>query len=387
MSPARPTTWKAADVDAQRPPIWFGGGYDAQIAGPNPWTLGPLGNKAPGYLKGQSATVAELKAIREAGRAPHAYTDSAPSAGRGRHGRQVVQPRHQRRRGRQADPDALQHACRSRRAGRSAPSPASRSTTPRPPPSTPTTSSGTTTRTSAATCSASPASARTPSPSSRTPPTPASTWSSASAWATRPSPRNSLKQGKNAAKGNLFLADDDLEKVDARNGGKYVVAQRTPGVEGRSGLLDAANKAARGGKRLFGFYGGNEKDHLPYRTADGKYDPVHGIRGKAENYTPADLRENPTLAEMTQAALTALSGKDPKTPFALFVEAGDVDFALHNNNLDNAVGAVLSGDEAVEVILKWIKEQSDWDDSALIVTADHGHYLVLDDPKALIRKP
>ena len=46
------------DVDAQTvtiPPESLGGGYDARIAGPNPWTLGPLGPKAPGYLKGQSA--------------------------------------------------------------------------------------------------------------------------------------------------------------------------------------------------------------------------------------------------------------------------------------------------------------------------------------------
>ena len=46
------------DVDRQLvtiPPDSLGGGYDARIAGPNPWTLGPLGRQAPGYLKGQSA--------------------------------------------------------------------------------------------------------------------------------------------------------------------------------------------------------------------------------------------------------------------------------------------------------------------------------------------
>ena len=46
------------DVNTQTiaiPATSVGGGYDARIAGPNPWTLGPLGPKAPGYFKGQSA--------------------------------------------------------------------------------------------------------------------------------------------------------------------------------------------------------------------------------------------------------------------------------------------------------------------------------------------
>jgi alkaline phosphatase len=85
---------------------------------------------------------------------------------------------------------------------------------------------------------------------------------------------------------------------------------------------------------------------------------------------------------MTRAALTVL-GAEKQRPFALFVEAGDVDFALHDNNLDNAIGAVFSGEEAVQVIIKWVEEHSSWDEAVLIVTADHGHYLVLDDPKAL----
>ena len=42
------------NVDAQTvviPPDSLGGGYDAMIAGPNPWTLGPLGPRAPGISR------------------------------------------------------------------------------------------------------------------------------------------------------------------------------------------------------------------------------------------------------------------------------------------------------------------------------------------------
>jgi alkaline phosphatase len=85
---------------------------------------------------------------------------------------------------------------------------------------------------------------------------------------------------------------------------------------------------------------------------------------------------------MTRAALTVLTAK-PGQPFALFVEAGDVDFALHANNLDNAVGAVHSGEDAIKAVIAWVETHSNWDDSAMIVAADHGHYLVVDDLDAL----
>ena len=56
------------------------GGYDAAIAGPNPWTLGPLGAQAPGYLKGQAANARDKQGVAEVGGVLHAYTDSSTSA-------------------------------------------------------------------------------------------------------------------------------------------------------------------------------------------------------------------------------------------------------------------------------------------------------------------
>ena len=88
---------------------------------------------------------------------------------------------------------------------------------------------------------------------------------------------------------------------------------------------------------------------------------------------------------MTSAALTVLEQK-PKGLW-LMVEAGDVDWANHDNNLDNSIGAVNSGAAAVKVITDWVDQHSNWRESLLIVTADHGHYLVLDQPQALIPPP
>jgi alkaline phosphatase len=98
-------------------------------------------------------------------------------------------------------------------------------------------------------------------------------------------------------------------------------------------------------------------------------------------YPEAELTENPTLAEMTSAAIEVLSARD--SGFWLMVEAGDVDWANHRNDIDRSIGSVISGDEAVRVITDWVEANSDWDETLLVVTADHGHYLVLVDPEAL----
>lgn len=193
-------------------------------------------------------------------------------------------------------------------------------------------------------------------------------------------------QGKNFIPGNRYLAPPDLQTIDVSHGGRYVVAKRTPLVDGAAHLQEAADEAARSGKRLLGFYGCGPFDgHLPYQTADKDYEPAPGRAKKAEFYSAADLKENPTLAQMTEAALTVLA-KNSKG-FWLMVEAGDVDWANHDNNLDNSIGAVNSGDDAVEVITDWVEANSNWKESVLIVTADHGHYLMLDRPELLAKHP
>jgi alkaline phosphatase len=190
-------------------------------------------------------------------------------------------------------------------------------------------------------------------------------------------------EGQNAVAGNLYITDADKAAIDVRNGGKYVVAETTPGRHGDELLREAAQRAADAGHRLFGFFGSRNFDHLPFRTADGRYDPAPNLDGKAESYTSAECAENPNLADMTRAALAVLSARRTD-PFILFVEAGDVDFGLHKNNLDTAIGAVYSGEEAIQAIIDWVESNSNWDESAMIVTSDHGHYLVLDDPAALL---
>lgn len=203
-------------------------------------------------------------------------------------------------------------------------------------------------------------------------------------------------QGENFLAGGRYLAEETLAAADVRNGGRYTVAQRTAGVRGIDGLREATKKAIAGKTRLLGLYGvGKYEGHLPFATADGGYNPAPGRRAApkiagvlpdnlkaAEQYTRADVEENPTLAEMTGAAIEVL--RQNQKGFWLMMEAGDVDWGMHDDNLDTAIGAVISGDKAVRVITDWVDTHSDWRESLLIVTADHGHFLNIRRPELLI---
>ena len=191
-------------------------------------------------------------------------------------------------------------------------------------------------------------------------------------------------QGANYVQGNVYLTDDDLRTVAVRHGGLYVTAVRTEGRDGSELLREAVAAALIGDHRMLGFFGnGKYGGHLPFATADRRYDPAQGVGKNTEKYTSADLVENPTLAEMTTAAIEVLA-RDEK-PFWLMVEAGDVDWANHDDNLDNSIGAVNSGDDAVRVITDWVEAHSNWNEALVIVTSDHGHMLNLVKPELLVK--
>lgn len=192
-------------------------------------------------------------------------------------------------------------------------------------------------------------------------------------------------QGKNFVPGNRYLTAADLKKIDAAEGGKYAIAQRTPGQPGSAVLSQGVSRAIEGKHRLLGYFG-VKGGHLPFRTADGNYDPVSGVGtggrpDEPEEYSAADLEENPKLAELAVAAAEVLQSRSDR--WWLMVEAGDVDWGNHANNIDNSIGAFLSGDDAFASLAKWIETHGGWQDTAVYVTADHGHYLVLDKPDVL----
>ena len=197
-------------------------------------------------------------------------------------------------------------------------------------------------------------------------------------------------QGDNFVRGNKYLTADDLHAISVNHDGKYLVVQRTAAQSGANLLARAAEEAIERKLRLFGYFG-VKGGHLPFRTADGGYDPTLSMKNEekvgpvptnAEEYSEADVFENPKLADMATAALRVLSKKSDR--FWLMVESGDVDWANHANNIDNSIGAVISGDDTFHAVTEWIENHGGWDDTVLILTADHGHYLVLSRPEMLL---
>jgi alkaline phosphatase len=209
---------------------------------------------------------------------------------------------------------------------------------------------------------------------------------------------DSAQQGRNYEPGNKYLAPSTRAAIDAADGGRYLVAERTAGRNGGELLRAAAAAAAERGSRLFGFFG-TPQGNLPFQTANGDFDPgncnpepeggpdedrLRKKYGSHIHYTTAEIEENPTLAEMAAAALEVLGRRDR---FWLLVEAGDVDWGSHANNIDTAIGAVRSGDAAFRTVVDWIERHDAWDDAAVIVTSDHGHLFVLSDPAAFAAEP
>ncbi|MEM6612417.1 MAG: alkaline phosphatase, partial [Cyanobacteria bacterium P01_C01_bin.72] len=208
-----------------------------------------------------------------------------------------------------------------------------------------------------------------------------------------------------------FIAESTYEELsnnpDGDNLYGYNFLERNPNA-GEALLEAAAELSPEDGDRLFGLYGARgQNGNLPLVTADGDYSNAglntfshrsSQIEGETpdlnrplmsgetvEDFIATEADENPSLAEMTTASLEFLS-KD-EDGFFLSVEQGDMDWVLHDNNMDNLLGTFRDLDETVEVTIDWIEQNGGWEENLLIVTADHDHYMTLtDDFPALYRE-
>jgi alkaline phosphatase len=181
----------------------------------------------------------------------------------------------------------------------------------------------------------------------------------------------------------------------------YTFVERGP--DAAQVLADtAASIDPNAGERLLGVYGARgQEGNLPTPSADGDYSttgfaqftlgydspgsPIGVgdterplLAGETdEEFIAKEINENPTLPQLTQAALDVL--EDDPDGFWLMVEGGDIDWAAHDNNMDNLIGNTLAFDEAVGVVIDWIEANGGWEENQLIITADHDHYLTLNE--------
>ncbi|MCL4191889.1 MAG: alkaline phosphatase [Thermoguttaceae bacterium] len=96
-------------------------------------------------------------------------------------------------------------------------------------------------------------------------------------------------------------------------------------------------------------------------------------RTKKEALHPDDdtpLNPNvPTLATMARGALNVLS-RNPNG-FFLMVEGGAVDWASHNNQAHRMIQEQIDFNLAVEEVVQWVEANSSWEETLVIITADH----------------
>ncbi len=197
---------------------------------------------------------------------------------------------------------------------------------------------------------------------------------------------------------HTYISETTYEELTQKpNNNIYQYTFRERGINAAQKLAETAAKLdPNKGQRLLGIYGARgQNGNIPVSSATGDYSTtgldlfkVHTTRGlqpdldrpltKGETdaqFIKRERNENPTLNDLTSAALTVL-GKDPDG-FWLMVEGGDIDWAAHDNNMDNLIGTVRDFDRSVGTVIKWINSHGGWERNQLIVTADHDHYLTL----------
>ncbi len=152
----------------------------------------------------------------------------------------------------------------------------------------------------------------------------------------------------------MRVAQRDKLANESGQPGAWRFVERIRGQQdGGARLLSAANNP--GVQRLCGLFGGGG-GNIEFRRADG---------------TGAS-RENPTLVEMTNAALAVLQRRS--TGCVLMIEGGAIDFAGHFNQLDSSIGEMIDFENAVRAVVTWVDSPStvaDWTNTLLIVTGDH----------------
>ncbi|GAB6166785.1 alkaline phosphatase [Thermostilla marina] len=97
-----------------------------------------------------------------------------------------------------------------------------------------------------------------------------------------------------------------------------------------------------------------------------------GLVGGLAQSEPFAVPKNanvPSLATMTKAALNCLD--DDPDGFYLMVEGGAVDWANHANQEHRMIEEYDDFMKAVEAVVEWVEENSSWDETLLILTADH----------------
>lgn len=184
-----------------------------------------------------------------------------------------------------------------------------------------------------------------------------------------------------------YISEDQLASLQTGETG-YTFLERGENA-GQTLLETASTIDVNAGDKLFGLYGARgQSGNLPWRTANSDYSNA-GLSSRTdatrpledgetvEEFIATEVDENATLMEMTTAALDVL-GDDPDG-FWVTIEGGDIDWSAHDNNLDNNIGTTFDFEESTQIVMDWIENNGGFEENLLLVTADHDHYLTLNE--------
>ncbi|OPX84102.1 MAG: Alkaline phosphatase precursor [Pelotomaculum sp. PtaB.Bin104] len=90
---------------------------------------------------------------------------------------------------------------------------------------------------------------------------------------------------------------------------------------------------------------------------------------KAAPYVVGLNQNVPTLAEMTKGALNVLD--NDQDGFFIMIEGGAIDWAGHANQSGRVIEEEIDFNRSVEAVCDWVKQNSNWGETLLIVTGDH----------------
>ncbi|SJM71513.1 alkaline phosphatase [Gulosibacter sp. 10] len=83
----------------------------------------------------------------------------------------------------------------------------------------------------------------------------------------------------------------------------------------------------------------------------------------------ADFNDVPDLSTLSLGALNVLD--ENENGFMLMIEGGAIDWTGHANESDRNLEEVRDFDEAVNSVVDWVETNSSWDETLVMVTADH----------------
>ncbi|WPF82720.1 alkaline phosphatase [Sanguibacter sp. 4.1] len=96
-----------------------------------------------------------------------------------------------------------------------------------------------------------------------------------------------------------------------------------------------------------------------------------GRSGDSEGQLPFTVAQNdvPSLETMTKGALNAL--EQDEDGLFLMVEGGAIDWTGHANETTRNIEETVDFNASVEAVVEWVETESSWDETLVIVTADH----------------